>query len=433
MSSVETESPWAAVTFFAGFDWGRKRHHVVVLDAKAARRLTVSFDHDAAGWDRLRQKLHALAGPELTRVAVAIETRHGPAVEKLLELGCTVYPMNPKAASRYRERSAPSGTKDDLLDARSFANALRSDGHAWRRMEPEDPLTQQIRMICRDECRLIEQRTALVCALREAMHEYYPAALEAFDDWTAATTWAFVKRFPTPRKLAAGGKKAWNGFLHKHKLYRPETYDRRIECFRHALDFRGSEPVTAAKSLLALSLIAQLQTLGKQLEAYRRRIQELFEEHPSRAIFDSLPGLGEKLAPRLLSESAEARKWFDSVEGLECCSGAAPIRFQSGQVSITRMRRACIKPLRHALHLWAHASRAKSVWAEAYYQGKRAEGKSHACALRCLGRRWLRILWKMLETNETYDESRHLRNQLQHGSWVLQRSRSCPQAPVKTC
>ena len=317
MSSARN-SPWPDLKFFAGFDWGRNAHHVVVFDAQGNRKFKITFEHDAVGWDRLRQKLHALVAGDLAAVGVAIETRHGPAVEKLLELGCTVYPMNPKAASRYRERIAPSGTKDDLLDARSFGNALRTDGHRWRCLEPEAPLTQQIRLICRDENRLIDQRTALVCALREAMHEYYPVALEAFDDWTSASTWAFVKQFPTPARLAAGGKRAWDKFLHAHKLYRPQTYDKRIECFRHALDFRGSEPVTAAKSLLALSLVAQLRTLEKQLGVYRRRIEQLFDKHPCRAIFDSLPGLGPKLAPRMLSECAEAHKRFDGLGGLEC-------------------------------------------------------------------------------------------------------------------
>jgi transposase len=422
--SSDNSNPFEALKFFAGFDWGHDTHHVAVFGPSGKEIFILSFDHDAAGWDRLRQKLHGLPGADLTNVGMAIETRHGPAVEKLLEMGCVVYPMNPKAASRYRDRLAPSGTKDDLLDARSFGNALRTDGHRWRHMEPEAPLTQQIRLICRDESSLIEQRTALVCALREAMHEYYPAALEAFEDWTAPSTWAFVKRFPTPQKLAAAGKRAWDKFLHAQKLYRPETYERRIECFRHALDFCGNEPVTAAKTMLAPCLVAQLQTLEKHLDIYRRQIEQLFDQHPCRAIFDSLPGLGPKLAPRMLSECAEAHKRYDSLAGLECCSGAAPIRFQSGQVSVTRMRRACIKPLRHALHLWAHSSRIKSVWAEAYYQGKRQEGKTHACALRCLGRRWLRILWKLLETNQTYDESLHLRNQIKHGSWVLMQSKS---------
>jgi len=420
MSSAPKKSPWKKLKYFLGFDWGNRSHHVVLLDPEGNKKLSIAIDHDAAGWHKLRRKLIEFAGDDLSVVGVAIENRVGPAVEKLLEFGCTVYPLNPKAAARYRERQAPSGTKDDQRDAWALADALRIDGQHWRAMDPEDPLTQEIRLTVRDEVALIEQRTAAVNALQAALHEYYPAALEAFGDWTSPAAWAFIERFPTPKKLVVGGKRAWDKFLHAHKLFRPQTYDRRIECFRHAMDFCGGEAVTAAKSLLALSLVAQLQAIEKQLKVYRQRINELFDRHPSRAVFDSLPGLGEKLAPRVLGETVKARQRFDKLQGLECCAGVAPVRFQSGQVSITRMRRACIKSLRYALHLWANASRRKSVWAEAYYQGKRREGKSHACALRCLARRWVRILWKLLETGDTYNEAYHLRNQISHGSWVLQ-------------
>jgi hypothetical protein len=46
--------------------------------------------------------------------------------------------------------------------------------------------------------------------------------------------------------------------------------------------------------------------------------------------------------------------------------------------------------------------------------------KSHACALRCLGQRWLKILWKMWQSRQAYDEALHALNQQKHGSWVLE-------------
>ena len=420
MSSRHSNGSWDSLQWFAGLDWGRSAHQLVVLDADGSQQVAIRFDHDEAGWDRARRALQDLAGPDLSVVGVAIETCVGPAVEKLLELGCTVYPMNPKAAARYRDRKAPSGTKNDHLDAWSFGDALRTDGRHWRALDPEDPLTQQLRLLCRDEVCLIEHRTACVNGLRQALHEYYPAALEAFDDWTSPAAWAFVKRFATPQKLVKAGKRAWDKFLHAHKLYRRETYERRIECFRGAIDFCGSQAVAEAKSLLALSLVEQLRAIEKQLKVYRQEIDRLFDRHPDRALFDSLPGAGEKLAPRLLAECAAARHRFDDAEGLECYAGVAPVQFQSGQVTVTRVRRACSKPLRYAVHLWANASRRTSVWADAYYQRKRQQGKSHACALRCLGKRWLRILWRMMDTGKPYDEAYHLRNQIEHGSWVLQ-------------
>jgi hypothetical protein len=64
--------------------------------------------------------------------------------------------------------------------------------------------------------------------------------------------------------------------------------------------------------------------------------------------------------------------------------------------------------------------RLQCAWAQAYYQAHRAKGQSHACALRCLAQRWLKILWRMWRERRPYDENLHARNQQRHGSWVLQ-------------
>ena len=83
------------------------------------------------------------------------------------------------------------------------------------------------------------------------------------------------------------------------------------------------------------------------------------------------------------------------------------------------LRRHCNKLLRHAVHLWANLSRQSCPWAAVYYEQLRTRGKNHACALRSLGQRWLKILWKMWQTGTRYDAELHARNQLKHGSWVL--------------
>ena len=75
---------------------------------------------------------------------------------------------------------------------------------------------------------------------------------------------------------------------------------------------------------------------------------------------------------------------------------------------------------RVAVHLWADCSRKFCALAGTYYQAQRGKGKSHACALRCLGQRWLKILWKMWQSRQPYDETVHALNQQRHGSWVLQ-------------
>lgn len=340
-----------------GLDWARKHHEIVVVDPKGQIVLDLAIDHTAEGWHRLREKLVNIVGPDLSQIAATIETSSGPAVERLLELGCTVFPLNPKAAQRYRDRKAPSGGKTDHLDAWSFADALRTDGHAWRPLKPEEPLVQELRLLCRDEIQLIRQRTALVNQLQAALHEYYPAVLEAFDDWTLPSAWTFVGRFPTPEALKKAGKRSWEKFLHTHHLYRPQTYEKRLTIFANATAFCGSQAVTNAKSLLAVSLAKQLRLAEAQLKTYRDRIEQLFKQHPDQHLFGSLPGAGEKLAPRLLSECGDDRDRFGDAQALQCYGGTAPVSFQSGQIHKVKFRRACNKHLRAAVHLWADLSR----------------------------------------------------------------------------
>ena len=416
---AHNQNRWEQHRYYMGLDWAKQEHAIAVVDGDGRIRLETKIEHTAEGWHHLREKLVALAGPDLSFVAATIETNRGLVVERLLELGCAVYPINPNAAQCYRVRKAPSGSKTDRLDALSFADALRTDGQGWRQLNPEDPKTQELRLLCRDETSLIEQQTTLVNQLQQALHEYYPAALEAFDDWTSPASWAFVERFPTPQALKTAGKRHWEKFLHTHHLYRPETYPKRLEVLTRATEFCGSHAVTNAKSLLAVSLAKLLRMLEQQLQAYRQRIEAIFQDHCDHSIFASLPGVGEKLGPRLLSEFSDDRDRFPTHEGLQCYAGTAPVSFQSGQIHKVRFRYACNKNLRAAVHLWADLSRKKCVWAQVYYQQKRLEGKSHACALRCLGQRWLKILWKMWKTRTPYDEQLHTRNQIKHGSWVL--------------
>jgi transposase len=406
---------WSEQPYFAALDWAREHHEVVVLDRSGTIVEQLGFEHNEAGWQQWRQLI-----TRYPNLPVAVETSCGTVVDQLFESAVRVYPVNPKAAERYRERHAPSGVKDDSRDAWSMADALRLDGHGWRMLPPLDPLVAELRQVCRDEVTLIEQRTALVVQLRQALHEYYPAALAAFDDWTMPSAWAFVIAFPTPQALQSAGRRRWEKFLHTHRLWRSdEKTQERLKQFGAATRFCGPSATTAAKSLLAVTLARMLQTLETQLDSYRQRINELFARHPDHDLFGSLPGAGEKLAPRLLSELGDDRTRFAQVENMQCYVGTAPLTKQSGKCCYQLTRMACNKLLRNTVHLWSDLSRKRCAWAESYYQAHRKKGQSHALALRCLGQRWLKILWKMWHTRTPYDEALHTRNQVRHGSWVL--------------
>lgn len=415
---------WSELSHFAGFDWASDHHDVVIVDRSGVKVTDFRIDDTAEGWQDFTRRVSGLPA-----LGVVVETRYGSTIERLLGV-CTVFPINPKVATRYRERKTSSGAKSDRLDAWSMADALRLDGQSWKALKPEDALTQELRELCRDEQALIGQRTALVNQLRQALHEYYPAALAAFDDWTKPGAWAFVEKFPTPKRLKAAGKGAWVKFLHVHRLYRPESYEKRIDCFKRAEDFCGTPGTTAAKSLLALSLAKMLRILQTQLDEYRTRIVELFENHPDHDVFGSLPGAGGKIGPRLLGEIGTDRDRFENPQALQCYAGTAPVTEATGKRSKknawVHIRRACNLRLRQAVHFLSDLSRKRCTWAQVYYAKKREEGHHHASALRSLGQRWVKILWAMWKNGTKYDADLHLRNQTKHGSWVIALNRPAP-------
>ena len=77
------------------------------------------------------------------------------------------------------------------------------------------------------------------------MAEYYPTALEAFEDWGAVSAWMFLQRFPTRQLLEKAGKRQWEKFLHSRRLWRtgtPASIDNPTCSWEPNLD-RGTSPV----------------------------------------------------------------------------------------------------------------------------------------------------------------------------------------------
>jgi transposase len=167
---------WSEITHYAGFDWATDHHDVIIVNRSGKIVADFQIEHTAEGWQRWLEQVAALG----SGLAACVETSQGFVVEQLLESGVAVYPISTTSAKAYRQRKVPSGNKTDHVDAWSLADALRVDGHGWKALAKEDPLVAELRLLCRDEVALIEERTALINQLQSALREYYPAALEAF-------------------------------------------------------------------------------------------------------------------------------------------------------------------------------------------------------------------------------------------------------------
>jgi transposase len=119
-----------------------------------------------------------------------------------------------------------------------------------------------------------------------------------------------------------------------------------------------------------LTTIAQLEPGLAGIKAYDEEITRLFNSHPDSLIFASLPGVGPRLAPRLLAGWGDDRGRYENATVVQALAGTAPVLYQSGKYRFARQLRACVKFLRRALHLFAFQSIRLVAWAHDYYQHK---------------------------------------------------------------
>jgi len=84
----------------------------------------------------------------------------------------------------------------------------------------------------------------------------------------------------------------------------------------------------------------------------------------------------------------------------------------SGKTKKVRQRQACDHTFHQALVLFAfNTAFAEGCWARQFYRRKRLEGITHYAALRCLAKRWLKILYRLWQDRITYNEAVHQSNQ----------------------
>lgn len=124
-------------------------------------------------------------GESESRVLIGIETDRGPWVQALSAAGYRVYPINPLQVARYRQRHSVSGAKSDPGDAHVLADMVRTDAHQLRPAAGDSDLAEAVKVVTRAHKTLIWERTRHVQRLRNALREFFPAALVAFEDLSA--------------------------------------------------------------------------------------------------------------------------------------------------------------------------------------------------------------------------------------------------------
>ena len=356
-------------------------------------------------------QLHGLIGAHLgedadeAEVIVGIETDRGPWVTALISAGYLVFPVNPLQASRYRERHGVSRAKSDGGDAHMLADMVRTDSHQLRAAAGDSVEAEGIKVLARTHKTLIWERTRAVQRLRHQLREYFPAALEAFEDLDAPDTLELLGKAPDPARAAKLTRAQVSAAL---KRARRRNITDRATAILAALrgEQLGQPPaLTAAYAATARALIAVIVTLNEQVKGLQGQVEENFGRHPDAEIYRSQPGMGAVLGARVVGEFGDDPHRYADGKARRNYAATSPITRASGKKKVVAARFIHNGRLVDALMAQAFAALNASPGARAFYDELRARGIEHNDALRRLASRLVGILHGCLKTRTLYDEA----------------------------
>ena len=291
------------MTLYVGDDWAEDHHDVHLMDESGERLAARRLPEGVSGVTALHELVaqHA-AGPG--DVVIGIETDRGPWVSALVAAaGYRVYAINPRSASRYRERHHVGGAKSDAGDARLLADLVRTDRHNHRPVAGDSDEAGAVRILARAHQQLIWDRVRQTNRLRNALREYFPGALEAFPKLAHGDALGVLATAPGPREAARLTITQIRAALRRGG--RQRSIERRAAAVREALRSPQLEVPPAVSKAFAASTGAAMRVISE----INRRIEELeaelaasFEQHPDAGIYRSMPGLGVVLGARVLGE-----------------------------------------------------------------------------------------------------------------------------------
>lgn len=391
---------------FVGDDWAEDHHDVEVQDHTGRRLGKARIPEGIAGIARLHELIAGCAGEDTgaEQVLVGIETDRGPWVAALVAAGYRVFAVNPRQVARFRERHGTSGAKSDAGDAHALADMVRTDAHQLRPIAGDTAQVEGIKLVARAHQTLIWERHRHVLRLRSALREYFPAALEAFDDLTASDTLDLLGAAPDPQRAARLSRSRIAGALKRARRRGVEAKAERIQTLLRAPHLTQAPELVAAYAVIVSSAIAVIGTMNSQITVLQGQVEACFGRHPDAEIYRSQPGLGEILGARVLGEFGDDPDRYAGARARKNYAGSAPITRASGKKTVVLARFVRNQRLADALHQQAFCALNASPGARAYYDQLRARGAGHHAALRQLSNRLVGIQHGCLKTRTLYDE-----------------------------
>jgi transposase len=338
-----------------GVDTHKKRHVLVALDARGQACGTHTVANTPDGWAAALQWARGLAAAPIWGIENTGSLGKGFAQFLLGSGEAAVHEIVPHRTAQYRKRGR-NQDKTDHTDALAMARLLQAESEHLPLVERDD-LSTELRLLSDHRDNLVAERTRLVNQLHAQMLQIDPCYAER------------------------------SGTLTSRMGIR----------YCHALELPHADSVAQTRLLIVRQLTAQLLRLWEEIEAVETALAARIRATETPLL--NVCGIGVIAAARLIGELGCTPR-IHSAAALAALAGIAPVAVSSGGRNGHRLNRGGNRRLNRTFHMIAVCQLRCEPLAQAYYAKKRAEGKTARSALRCLKRRLVDVVYRLMRGQE---------------------------------
>ena len=401
-----------------GIDWADQKHDIyeLCLDTQAHQYAVISSNPEAIqSWALDLQQRYPNK-----QVVVVCELKKGPLVYALMKYPhIAIVPVHPTSFARYRKTFQPSGAKADASDARIQAEMVTAHPDKFSLITPQSSEVRALTQLVESRRKLVQDRVDLTNSVTWHLKNYYPQALDWVSEKDSYLFLDLLTRWPTLKQIKGARTKTLSDFMHQHNVRNEDLIEARISAIKHAVPLTDDDGVIVPNRMMVEAIVEQLRVLMRSIERMDKEIRTRYTSMADKFIFDSLPGAGAQMSPRLFVAFGADRDRYNNASEVQKYGGIAPVTESSGKKSWTHWRYNCPKFLRQTFVEWAGQTVRYSFWARAYYEQQKQNGKPHNTIIRSLAFKWIRIVFRCWKDGVPYDEAKYLQALRDRGSSLL--------------
>lgn len=376
-----------------GIDIGSEYHHIIIMDDEGKILYDKKIAHRFSEFYKAIKEFKGIKEREKAIISFAIEGKNGygaPFDRILVENRFPLFNVDNLKLRRFRDVFGAEW-RNDRRDAKMLAKMLKlrdyldaENEKAFIAVEKPSQVNERLKILSRHQQALIDEKIRMQNRLRKKLLEVCPEILE-LGDIDSMKILRLLIRYPDFSRY----KKLTLESLLKIKMMGKKRASLMLECLQN---IQYAEELSDIYKIIISSYSRRILELKEEIQ----KLEEIGEKSSEVKRLRTIRGIGTKLSSRLTGEIGDINR-FEHESQLAVYCGVACIDEESGKKKKTKAVYKANKICKATMIEIAGCTIRYVPESYTYYARKRAEGKEHNHALRCLARQLIKVIFKMLK------------------------------------